>query len=599
MGQAPSNTEHDHRSPTASAQEALNQVIPLDGPHVTFIRIMARILAATAAGYAVWFVVSGTFDHTRITILALGAFCVATLVALRYHHNRAAIQFFLWGCTILATYHALVVNGLNTPVVLSLPVLVIIASLLLDRRSALSMLGFMMAGLTLAWAIHTFHWLPSTTRSPNEHLVAALGITVIAALLGERTRASLIQRIRKILELRDEIEKKHASVLLAEQKFAAAFRLNPQPVALIDLKSGDIQASNAAYGSLFGHRAPWQQAETGQSWISQLAAGQNIAPTQLTLKAREGLRHCLVSAAAVSEDEQRVGLLMITDITERVTAEQAQKDLNQELARRVAERTEELVRTRNELVQAEKLAALGQMVAGVSHELNTPIGTALTTTTAVGEAANQFALDLEVGGIKKSALTDFVARVQQGSQLVERNLLRSAELIAQFKQVAANQLSEQKQRIDLKKSIDQLLAAYTPQFAGHPWQFDNKVPADLVIETFPGALQQVILAIADNAVRHGFSNRQAGRFCLDAEVDGTGLTLRLSDDGNGMPPQALASAFDPFFTTQLGQGGTGVGLTVAHRLVTRLLGGHIRLEPGQKGGTLVTVRLPLHAPEVI
>lgn len=287
---------------------------------------------------------------------------------------------------------------------------------------------------------------------------------------------------------------------------------------------------------------------------------------------------------------------------------------NAELEDRVALRTRELAESnqqlskavdtlrqaQDELVRSERLASLGALVAGIAHELNTPLGNGLTVVSAFEVDIKNFSRDMEEGRLKKSSLKDYVERSRQATDLLMRNLTRAAELISNFKQVAVDQTSAHRRPFDLGEIVRENLETLWPQFKRTPHRFEQSVPAGILMDSYPGPLGQVLTNLVINALIHGFDECQnlEGKVQVVAEVPGNGFVcIKVVDNGRGIPPENLPKVFDPFFTTRLGKGGSGLGLHIVYGLVTRTLGGRIEVmsQPGQ--GTTFSLKLPLVAPD--
>lgn len=288
---------------------------------------------------------------------------------------------------------------------------------------------------------------------------------------------------------------------------------------------------------------------------------------------------------------------------ERVIAEEDLQRLAETLENRVVERTRELEsanaslsQAMEQLVQREKLASLGSLVAGVAHELNTPIGNALTVSTALHEIHRQFAGDLESGQLKRSALERFVQENTEATQLIARNLQRAATLINHFKQVAVDQASMRRRAFDLAELVVEVLSTLSPTLRRAPHQVRVEIPSGLCLESYPGPLEQVITNLIENSLVHAFRPGQAGTIRLSAEAFDGGVRLRYEDDGCGIPAEVRHRVFDPFFTTRMGQGGSGLGLYLVYNLVHGRLGGRIQLQEGTAPGACFIVELPVVAP---
>jgi len=292
------------------------------------------------------------------------------------------------------------------------------------------------------------------------------------------------------------------------------------------------------------------------------------------------------------------------DITERQRAQKALLQLNVSLELRVTERTHELEaalsglrQAQDELVRSEKMASLGALVAGVAHELNTPVGNAVLAASTLEGRQREFEAAM-VGGLRRSELNAFLATLRETGAVLERNLQRAATLIGSFKQIAVDQSSYQRRAFELSEVVQEIALAISPTLKRSGVQLIEQVPLGLRMDSYPGPLGQVLINLVNNAVVHAFEEGGAvGCVRITAELaEGGHVRLCVSDNGRGIARQHLKRIFDPFFTTRLGQGGSGLGLHIVYTLVTGLLGGRIevRSEPGQ--GTEFTIELPLKAP---
>ena len=237
------------------------------------------------------------------------------------------------------------------------------------------------------------------------------------------------------------------------------------------------------------------------------------------------------------------------------------------------------------------------MVAGVSHELNTPIGNALVAATTVQQRTAEFAKQVAQDQITRRSLEVFIQTSMEGNALTERALIRAAELIASFKSVAVDQTSERRREFDLALTVNDVLQTmyYARKISQHRIEVD--VPTHIVLDSFPGPLMQVVSNLIDNALVHAFDAESAGCMQLNARCDQSGyVRIEFRDNGRGIPQEHLSRVFDPFFTTRLGQGGSGLGLNIVINIVEGLLGGTIRVESELGVGTVFVIDLPLVAP---
>lgn len=274
---------------------------------------------------------------------------------------------------------------------------------------------------------------------------------------------------------------------------------------------------------------------------------------------------------------------------------------------RVAKRTEELSaaletlkRAQEELIRSEKLAALGGMVAAIAHEINTPIGSGLTVATTLSEKITEFQAILQGKELRRSVIRDYSDSFGTASQLLVGNLLRASELIGRFKRVAVDQTGELRRRFELDVVCGEVVAMLRPTYRHSPVAIDLTLPGGVVMDSFPGALGQVLTNLMTNAMLHAFADATvAGTITVGAvlEEGDRHVTLTVADDGAGIPAAVLPRIFDPFFTTKLGSGGSGLGLHIVYAMVMRVLGGVVTVESRIGQGTRFSIVLPLAAPQ--
>ena len=264
--------------------------------------------------------------------------------------------------------------------------------------------------------------------------------------------------------------------------------------------------------------------------------------------------------------------------------------------RRLAEAALHASETQRYLIETERLAALGGLVAGVAHEINSPVGISLTVASTLAHRCANFADQIVSGPVRRSLLAEFADGCRDAANQLVANLQRAGELIQSFKQVAVDRSNADRRTFDLKHATEQIVASVRP---GLPKSRDSlalEMPSDVTLDSYPGAYGQVLTNLIFNAVTHGFTG-PGGHMLINARRLGMEqVEITFSDDGSGIPEEVQRHVFDPFFTTRRAQGSTGLGLYIVHNLVTQQLGGRITLVSALGKGTTICMTLPLLAP---
>lgn len=252
----------------------------------------------------------------------------------------------------------------------------------------------------------------------------------------------------------------------------------------------------------------------------------------------------------------------------------------------------EIVAAEGELIRSEKLAALGRLVAGIAHEINTPVGTCLTASTLLAEQTNELRNRYEADDLAEEDLESFLENAKEINQSLINNLHRAAALVRSFKQVAVDQSSEQRRQFQLCGYIDEILLSLQPRLKRTNHVVQVSCPDSIELDSYPGALSQVLTNLIINAMVHGFDGIDQGTISIICMCNDHRVQIIFSDDGQGIPPDILRKIFDPFFTTRRGRGGSGLGLHLVHNLVTSTLGGRIDVQSGLGVGTTFILLLP-------
>ena len=251
-----------------------------------------------------------------------------------------------------------------------------------------------------------------------------------------------------------------------------------------------------------------------------------------------------------------------------------------------------LKETRDRLVQSEKMAALGELVAGVAHEINTPVGVGVTAASFLDAKTKEFLTAYEAGQLKRSALEAYLNTVKEISNSILINMQRAAELISSFKQVAVDQSSQNLRRFNVKEYIDEVLLSLRPKYkkTGHTIEVD--CPDNINVSSYPGAVSQIISNLINNSLLHGFKQTENGVMDIKVKYENNEVVFTYSDNGMGMNDEQKEKIFDPFFTTMRGKGGTGLGMSILFNLVTQTLKGKIDMESSPGNGVKFTVTFP-------
>ena len=258
---------------------------------------------------------------------------------------------------------------------------------------------------------------------------------------------------------------------------------------------------------------------------------------------------------------------------------------------------ESLIVAQQQLVLQEKMASLGQLVAGVAHEVNTPLGVALTACTHLEASTRTIESDMQRGALTRSAFNSYVSLAREGSEMISRNLERAANLVHSFKQISVDRSSDGHRQFYVHEFLQDLIRSLGSLWKQRPIEVTFDCPVELEMDGFPGALGQVLTILIQNALLHAFDEQQAGAIRIDVSgTDAGWITICCTDNGRGIAPDLRGKIFEPFFTTKRNQGGTGLGLHIAFNLITQKLGGKIEVESKLGEGSCFRIHLPVVAP---
>ncbi len=447
-------------------------------------------------------------------------------------------------------------------------------------------------------------------------LVATIiGVLCILLIL---SRKAVVRRSLIILE--DTVNERTRELNLSEKKYQAVF--HGVSDALVVVRNGRISYFNESTLSLLGYTAEelkgqnpidfvFEAYEEGMDNLSQYKgyaedafAGKPVMFETILICRSGALIYADVSMADMEDKESLI--LTLRDITSRKKAEKALVELNAQLEKRVSVRTmelekanealkeslETLKKTQQSLVEAGKMASLGVLVAGVAHEVNTPVGIGVTAASYLREQTSVFEQKYRNNQMKRSDLEAYVNTASDTAKVILDNLARASERISSFKQVAVDQTNQENRLFKLKAYIEEVLISIQPAYK--KTKHSVIITGDDSVEMLgsPGAISQIITNLVMNSLKHGFEGVEHGTMTIDVSRKGEMVEIRYADNGIGMTEEVVSKIFDPFFTTKRGSGGSGLGMNIVYNLVTRSLKGDIvcRSRPGE--GSEFVIKFP-------
>ncbi len=350
--------------------------------------------------------------------------------------------------------------------------------------------------------------------------------------------------------------------------------------------------SNVADQSMCFYPCGVQQAYPDDHLLGEMGAQSYVGmPMVGTTGASLGILVAL-DKREIDADKHVLALSLLSIFAARGAAELQHQDREAELEGLVLARTEELRHATATLVEREKLAALGGLVAGVAHEVNTPIGIAVTAASGMEEFAREMLAMLAGDKVSRSELQNLARRVESAASLVCSNLARAATLVGNFKTLAVDQSSELALPLDLVDYVRAIIRTHEPVLRKAQVEVALEAPQRLPVRMAGGTLSQIISNLLLNAITHAFEGRSQRRITIALRAAGdSGVELHLRDNGNGVPEEIRSRLFEPFFSTKRGDGGSGLGLHIVQTLSQRL-GGSVQLDTAPGAGLGFVIRLP-------
>ena len=276
------------------------------------------------------------------------------------------------------------------------------------------------------------------------------------------------------------------------------------------------------------------------------------------------------------------------------------EEYNRSLEQKVEERTrelqkanEEIKQSQKQLIQAEKMASLGQLVAGVAHEINTPIGIGITAASHAVDLTGDITESFKDKSMTKDMLAQYFHDIDEACRLVIVNLKRTGKLVENFKQISVDQVSHEQRVFNVKNYLESVINSLSPKLKRTAQQVEIHCPETLLLDSYPGAFAQVITNFVMNSLIHGYDEKDEGTIRINVTADQGQVVLVYEDDGRGINPDVIDKVFDPFVTTKRGEGGTGLGLNIVYNIVTQTMGGTINCESEVEKGVKFTVTIPV------
>ena len=292
-----------------------------------------------------------------------------------------------------------------------------------------------------------------------------------------------------------------------------------------------------------------------------------------------------VQLEQTNQKKESLSKRVILDLEEsRNILEQRTIELSETLAK--------LKTTQEQLIESEKMAALGNLVAGVAHEINTPIGNSVTAASTLAEETTSFTTSVMAGQLKRSTLNNYLDLATEASEIILSNLQRAGELIQSFKQIAVDRTSLERRTFALKSYLSEILITLEPQLKKTPHQVTVTGDDTVLINSYPGALAQIVTNLITNSITHAYPTNKPGYIELNIQRSQQ-IVIQYRDDGCGIEQQYLNKIFEPFFTTNREHGGSGLGMHIVYNLVTQKLKGTIKVTSQVNLGTIFTITIPL------
>jgi signal transduction histidine kinase len=377
------------------------------------------------------------------------------------------------------------------------------------------------------------------------------------------------------------------------------FNLDDPESSKLDLKidedneNNELKVLETSYNKLIDEMIVFQSKLAGtQRELQQ--ANQRLDDQNISLEEEVAKKTATLSRIMLDLEQQKDVLLvnqreLRQENENRQFIEAELRNRNTELANSM----KTIKMTKNQLVESEKMATLGGLVAGIAHDVNTPLGVSVTATSFLQDRLTKLQNAYDDKTLTGNTMTSFMSEAQQTITLLTNNLNRASDLISSFKQVAVDQTSEAIREVNVSEYLSEVVRSLAPNFKKTQHTIDIHCPDDLLIKCAPGVLAQILTNMIMNSLIHGFENKIKGAIRLDISEQDDNLVINYSDDGRGLDKENLKRHFDAFFTTRRGKGGSGLGTHIMNNLVTQTLGGQIEVFSQLDQGLQYKITIPV------
>lgn len=568
-----------------------------------FVRGLNIIVAAAVALSGLGVLLAPVHSYERIVVMLIGFATVAGSEWQLRKNPPHAVLVLAAGFWILTALNALFLAGIHSSANVVFPFVIALVGWALGTRWLVAVTAVTVVFMGGLAACEAWGWFVPTERAPIVSVVTThMSLLPVMAYLTYAAKKQLSESRIRALAL------SHDMALLLNNV--------PTAIASFDAQS-TLRSCNQRYADIFARpvsdivgkhideyipalaleqmRPHWEKALQGQA---QTYRRFNVHPVTNELTWLD------VTVTPELEGGTVIGLYaVLMDVTDKVQAEAEIQALNTDLEARVVRRTRELEKTleelhasREELLRSQAKASLSALVASVSHELSTPIGNGVLVASTLRDTSLKLQQQLQDNQLRRSTLTELNASLNEGSRLLLSNLARAETLLKNFKQMSADQVSEQRRTFDLAHVINEVVVSLNPSLKRQPHTIVQEVPEGISMDSLPGPLGQVVINLINNAFMHAFEGRDNGTLTIGAQALDDAVTLRFSDNGVGIAPEVLPNLFEPFFSTKIGHGGTGLGMSIVEGIVRKTLGGSMKVQSIVGQGTTFEVRIPKRAP---